>query len=499
MFRIPILATGFCLLHIFEIRGTVLSGGHIIMRIMEGLLRVRERASLRILLCLALLLVLSSIFLGLAPRRQKNVLFPKEFLWGSATAAQQVEGGNTNNDWYEWEQLGKTRDKAGLADDEYNRYDEDFEIAKNLNQNAFRLSVEWSRIEPSEGVFSQQEILHYRDVLIAAHNRGLKTFVTLHHFSNPLWAYHQGSWLNPKMPQWFGGFAAYAVANLGDLVDYWITLNEPTVHILTGYVAGVTPPGRKDLKTAMNALANLLKGHAAAYHVIHALYPKAPVGIAHHMRVFHPARWWNIGDQLVASFIDDFWNTHILRSIQTGYIKFNIPFVLNYQEDWPELEGTLDFIGVNYYTRELVKLDLSKPEKFEFVPNEKAPGGHTDLNWEIYPEGFYTSIRRAASFGWPVYITENGIADAQDKKRTKFICDHLREMSFAMEDGADVRGYLHWSLIDNWEWVDGYMPKFGLVEVDFATQKRTVRPSAKVLAQIISSRSLSACGDALKN
>ena len=436
-------------------------------------------------------LVLNLTILGAAPRRGHDFKFPTEFLWGAATAAHQVEGNNINNDWYEWEQQGRSAEPSGIAADFYHRYEGDFDLAKSLAHNAFRMSIEWSRIEPENGKFSNTELLHYRDVLTAARARGLKTFVTLHHFTNPLWASRQGGWSNSEMPLWFGDYVNFIVPNLSDLVDFWITINEPNVSILTSYVVGLTPPGIQDMKKAAIALSNYLKAHARAYHAIHGFSPDAKVGFAHHMRIFTPERWWHPGDILVAHFVENFWNHQILRAMKSGHIRLSIPFVINYDEHWPELAGTLDFLGVNYYTRDYMKLDLSVKEKFVVVPHTDVP--LNDLGWELYPKGLYRSLLLAGSYGVPIYITENGLADASDSQRKNFLCTHLRQLSYAMEDGVDVRGYLHWALIDNFEWVSGYKPRFGLIAIDYKTQERHIRSSARVYQDVISSGKLTAC------
>lgn len=448
-----------------------------------------RNAQLRFLL---LFLLLSGVlFLGIGGKRAQRLTFPEDFLWGSATAAHQVEGGNDNNDWHEWEQQGRIREPSGIAVDHWNRFEGDFDLAKELGHNAYRMSIEWSRVEREKGVFSWEVIQHYRKMLQAARDRGLKTFVTLHHFTNPIWAAKQGSWSNPEMYKWFGDFAAYVVPNVGDLVDYWVTVNEPNVTSLLGYAVGITPPGMQDQAKLGAVLANFMKAHAKAYHLIKAFYPKAPVGFAHHMRIFSPYRSWHPGDIFIAKVIDNFWNKQILSAMKTGVIKFSIPFLLDYNEEWPELAGTLDYVGVNYYTRDFLKLDLSSPQKFVLVPSDDVE--HSDLGWEIYPKGLYDSINVAASYGYPVYITENGIADAKDAKRKSYICDHLREVAQAIEDGIDVRGYLHWSLMDNFEWVDGFKPRFGLIEIDYSTQERIIRPSARALADIIRTRGFDGC------
>lgn len=447
----------------------------------------RVRASL---LVLWLLLLLFST-MGMAPRQVKSLGFPKDFLWGGATSSHQVEGGNTNNDWYEWELKGLTKDLSGAAADHYNRYEEDFDLAKSLQHNSYRMSLEWSRIEPRQGEFNEAEVAHYRRYLEAARKRGLKTMVTLHHFTTPIWASRQGGFENPNMPAWFAQYTAFIVPKIGDLVDYWLTVNEPNVTALTGYVVGLTPPGIQDTSKAAVVLAGFLKSHAKAYQIIHTFYPQAQVSFAHHMRVFDPARWWHPGDRLLAGWVSNYWNNQLLESIKRGHIHLSIPFVISYDEPWPELEGTLDYVGINYYTRDMIKLALDKPEKFELLVKEGS--ARNDMDWEIYPKGLYRSIMTAASFGWPVIITENGLADSSDKQRKKFLCDHLQAMHDAIDDGADVRGYIHWALIDNWEWIFGFAPRFGLIEVDYKTQKRTVRPAADLFTEVIKHNSLAAC------
>ena len=407
------------------------------------------------------------------------------FLIGAATAAHQVEGGNTSNDWYLWEKAGKTKELAGLAVDHYHRYEEDFDLAKSLGHNAHRLSIEWSRVEPSPGVFNEEEFAHYRKVLLALKKRDLKVVLTLHHFTDPIWFLNKGAWLNEDAPLRFKEFTEEVVKHLGDLVDFYITFNEPNIKILGGYASGATPPGLKDFKKAGNAFANLLKAHANAYHAIHQNNPKAMVSIAHHMRVFTPARKFNPIDVALAHFFDQFWNEQLLDSMITGTIHLKVPFILNYHEEVPSLKNTLDFIGVNYYTRDLIRFDFQSEQKFKIIPPVEKFSSEkiTDNGWEIYPEGFDQVIMQANQYHLPIMITENGIADANDTKREKFIRDHFIQMKKAINKGANVIGYLHWSLMDNFEWLDGFNPKFGLMEINYKTLERKIRPSAKILNQ----------------
>lgn len=422
--------------------------------------------------------------------------FPTGFLWGVAVSSHQVEGGNDNNDWHRWE--GECRvancERAGSAADHWNRYEEDYALARSLGANTFRTSLEWSRIEPRAGEFSAEAIAHYRRMLQAARSQGLKVMLTLHHFTLPLWLVDRGlgGWADPQIPQLFENYANHVVAELGDLVDYWITVNEPNVNMLLGHVAAISPPGLRDHTQAAPVLANFMKAHARAYHAIHARHPGAQVSISHHVRVFDPASRWNPLDRATASILGDFWNHQILRSIQTGRIDFSIPFVTSYAEDVPGLRGSLDYLGINYYSRDRVRFSMGAPQKFEIVP--PPPGDNvTDVGWEIYPQGLERLIAELNPYGWPIIITENGLADADDSKRARFICSHLAALRRAMDAGADVRGYVHWSLMDNFEWSLGFAPRFGLAAVDYATQARTPRPSSAHFRQVAETGRIDGC------
>jgi beta-glucosidase len=275
---------------------------------------------------------------------------------------------------------------------------------------------------------------------------------------------------------------------LGAGVRDWTTFNEPMVHLLGGYGTGQTPPGKTDIKQIVTPLRNLLKAHAAAYHAIHALADavRRPVrvGIVHHLRVFDADSSLNPLDQLAASTIDQAFNWTIPDAADTGHFKVGIPFVLNVDENIPDLAGTQDYMGVNYYTRDMVAFTMKGPLGVDLRVNDGSP--RNDLGWEIYPEGFYRTLKTVASRypGKPVVVTENGIADAQDRQRRKFLEDHYSAMQRAISDGVPVEGYCHWSLMDNFEWVEGFTPRFGLYEVDYATQKRTLRDSGKYFSQV---------------
>lgn len=414
----------------------------------------------------------------------KTIRFPEGFLWGAATAAHQVEGGNRNNDWWEWEHRGgKIADgtTSEAACDQYNRYEEDFDLAKQLGHNSHRLSLEWSRIEPEEDTFSWKEIGHYRRVLEALREREIEPIVTLHHFTNPLWLARDGGWENAKVVEYFTRYAKVVAGELGEVVRFWNTINEPTVYAYESYVEGKWPPGSTSLRSASNVTINMLRAHALAYHIIHETSPgpACEVGIAKHMRVFDPLRSYHPGDRALAWFSDFIFNWWFFDAIETGRLAWPIGIGQKVQL----LAGTQDFIGLNYYTRDMTRFNLLKPHML-FIENVVRPGGVVnDLGWEIYPEGLHRLLMRLKKYNKPIYITENGIPAVDDSKRLAYLRDHLAQIHKAISDGADIRGYLHWSLLDNFEWAEGLTPRFGLIAMDYETQKRTPRPSAKAYAR----------------
>jgi len=390
--------------------------------------------------------------------------FPKNFYWGSATSSHQVEG-NNHNDWSEWEKKNAKRlaesaknkawpdyilDKypnplqeenyiSGRACDHYNRFREDFDIAKQLGHNAYRFSIEWSRIEPEEGKFDEKEIEHYRQVISALKERGMEPFVTLWHWTIPLWFRDKGGWLNKNAPKYFERYSNKISRSLQN-VRFWITLNEPEIFSSNSYLKGVWPPQKKNLILYLRIIKNLVKAHQKSYKIIKETNKDAQIGIAKNNIYFEG--WPFI-------FIDWFWNKYFLNRIR------------KYQ----------DFIGLNYYFH----------RRFGGNENKEI----TDMGWEIYPEGIYHVLKDLKKYNKPIYITENGLADTKDEKREKFIKEHLKWVHRAIGEGVDVGGYFYWSLLDNFEWDKGFWPRFGLVKVDYKTFERKIRPSAWEYKKII--------------
>ena len=415
--------------------------------------------------------------------------FPEKFLWGAATSSHQVEGNNFFNDWWKWEQEGKTQ-SSGAACDHYHRFREDFLLAKELKHNAHRLSLEWSRLEKEENVWDESEWDHYKTVLDELSKLRITPIVTLNHFTVPLWLAKKGSWLNEECVNIFVRFAQKTIKELGSKVQYWITLNEPNILAFLAYYYGEWPPYHKNFGEALTVMKHMIKSHAKSYHLMHEYARKnsdiicPKIGMAKAVTAFHPCRAFSVSDQTSVLCRKWLHNHGAVSSLINGRIL--IPGI---KPEKLYAKKTLDFIGLNYYFRQFIRRDklFSKHFLGEVCSLDHHPdaGKITDMGWEIYPKGLYELIRSFSRYKLPLMITENGIATEDDSLRQTFIKQHLDQLSRAMEEGSPVIGYLHWSLLDNFEWAEGYTKRFGLVHVDHKTQKRTVKPSARYYASII--------------
>ncbi len=420
---------------------------------------------------------------------QATYHFPRGFLWGTATAAHQVEGNNTNNQWWKWEQEGHTNGQSGLACDWWGgRWREDFDRAAEGGQNAHRLSVEWSRIQPTPDRWDEDALDRYRMMLRGLKERGLTPMVTLHHFSDPLWLYEKCAWEVEESVLWFEKYVRKTVEALKDYCSLWCTINEPNIYALSGYVTGDFPACNKGLPNAVKVMANMLRGHAAAYRAIHALQPEARVGYAWHYRP-QVARSWSPLDHLMRKIRYDAINMAFPSGISTGVMKtpiakFNIP----------EARGTQDYFGLNYYSVDTVWFDLRK--KDELFSNSGYPAD-ADMSPTHFianiPSGLFDSLQWVADTypNLPILITENGVEDAGDQMRPRYIAQHIRQMWRAVNFNWPIKGYFHWSLVDNFEWERGWTQRFGLWALDVETQKRTKRPSADLYAEICQENGLS--------
>lgn len=410
--------------------------------------------------------------------------FPRGFLWGTATAAHQVEGSNSNNNWAAWEQQpGKIihGERAGLACDWWHgRWKEDFDRAAETNQNAHRLSIEWSRIQPEPDRWDEDALEHYRQMLRGLRDRNMTALITLHHFTDPLWITESGGWENPETPARFETFVRKSVTALKEFCNLWVTINEPNVYAVSGYLQGQFPPGKREIGTAVKVMLNLSRGHARAYYAIHEIQPDARVGLAINYRSFQPAHPWQPMDHLMVNLQRDFFNNFFPNLAENGKTHILVP-----QYSVPEAAGTQDFIGVNYYTRDQVAFDLLKPEN-AFFQSSFLPDAEISPNGFIanVPEGMFEALRWANSYQKPILITENGVEDAQDGMRRHYLLQHLKEVWRGVNFNWPIQGYFHWSLVDNFEWERGWTQRFGLWELDPATQVRRKRPSVDLYAEI---------------
>ena len=413
--------------------------------------------------------------------------FPENFLWGVATAAHQNEGNNTNNDFWAWEQAGHTHDGtiSGLATDWWDagrrRAEADFARAAEMGLNTLRLSLEWSRIEPEENRWDDAAIDRYRQLLTELRRLNITPMVTLHHFTNPLWLAARGGWLADDVVSRFERYAAHVVAALGDLVDLWCTINEPLVYAYLSHLVGDWSPGKHSFPQTFKIAARMALAHRAAEHAIHARQPQAQVGLVKHQPIFDPLRD-NRADKLVSGWQETLFNRRMFEAVYENRLRFPLNLFAR------EISvGRDDFIGINYYGRQTVKFSLGAP--FTLFGKLVAPPGAEmwDAPWadrEIYPHGVYRVCRQAAKYKKPIFITENGFADAADTRRPRFLLTHLAALHRAIQSGADVRGYYYWTFVDNYEWVEGWSTRFGLVALNPETQERTPRRSAELYGEI---------------
>ncbi len=415
---------------------------------------------------------------------QERYEFPKEFLWGTATSSHQVEGNNTNNNWYIWEGTpGKVEGdaKAGLACDWWNgRWREDLQNAVADGQNAHRLSIEWSRVEPRPSEWDEAALEHYREMIRGIIALGLKPMITLHHFTDPIWIYEKGGWENDETPDLFARYCEKTVNALHDLTDLWVTINEPCVYTFGGYMTGDFPPGKQDTFTAFHVLRNMVRGHAQAYHIIHRIQPTAMVGIAKNFRTLTPARKWFLPDRWIRNFSSQSFNDSFVNALTNGKFKFAL-----WKETIPEAANTQDYVGINYYTRDLVKFKLFDVKNVfqERFFDPKSPVSETGFIANE-PEGLYEALQWARKYKLPIYITENGVEDSKDSLRPLYLVSHLFQVWKAIQDGMDIRGYFHWSQVDNFEWERAWTQRFGLWELDVETQERIRRPSVDLYKEI---------------
>lgn len=425
-----------------------------------------------------------------------SLVFPTGFLWGTATAAFQVEGGSAPNNWTAWEASGPGHvyqdQPSGLACDWWGgRYVEDFDRAAAMHNNAHRFSIEWSRIEPERGKFDGAAIDHYAAMIDALRQRGMEPLITLHHFTNPLWVEQMGGWTNEETVRRFARFVRLVVDELGDGIRMWCTINEPMVYATQGYLLGRFPPGKHSLGQTFHVAENMLRGHAAAYAAIKKAQPGAQIGFAQHA-ISLKTHFPKTVNKRALTLIHDVFNRSFVRALTTGVLQFPL-----HKIGVPEARNTLDWIGLNYYYRFLVRFNLLHPRQLFVQQTRPRDGirGPDDSVGEIWPEGLFEHIKWLVTMtGKPLYVTENGVPDADDSLRPLHLVRSLINLWQAVNFNYPVKGYFYWTLVDNFEWAEGYDPRFrfGLYGCDPITQERTRRASAELYGEICAANGLSA-------
>ncbi len=401
----------------------------------------------------------------------------KDMLLGVASAATQIEGGDKNNNWYDWYKKGhiKNNDDPSLSTEHYRLWKEDTLLMAEMGIECCRFGIEWSRIEPEAGKFDEAAIAHYRAEIEEMLSHGIKPLLTLHHFSNPMWFEALGAFEKPENDAYFLEYVEKAVRSLGDLISEYITINEPNVYIIFGYVDGSWPPGKKDLGLARRVMSCFAACHIKAYALIHSIrgemgYKDTKVSFANHLRVFAPEDPRNPWHRFCAGFTELCFQDALTKCMCTGRRVFPV------MRDEAIVPGEYcDFIAINYYTRSTVRSIGDGTKKGVCV---------NDLGWEIYPEGIVQCARKAYEIlPRPIYISENGTCDNHDRFRARYIYEHLRALC---ESELPVERYYHWCFCDNFEWTDGFSARFGIVHTNYETQERSIKESGRFYSRIIS-------------
>ncbi len=409
-------------------------------------------------------------------KKQMKFNLKKGLLLGSATAATQIEGGDENNNWARFAAEGKIKDGSTpvTAADHYNRFREDIDLMAEMGLSIYRFGIEWSRIEPRQGEYSSEVIAHYREEIEYMISKGIKPLLTIHHFTNPLWFEDMGAFENRNSPEIFLSFVKKVVASFGDIVSEYITINEPNVYATNSLLWGYWPPEKKSAGALMKAFSNMTAAHVLSYRYIHEKrremgYDDTKVSFANHLRVFAPANPKNPFHRMASSLSEYLFQDSITDAMMTGRCRFPVFFRKGLKKG-----KYYDFIGINYYSRSTVS-GLADGVREDCYKN--------DLGWEIYHEGMIDlSNKLGKKYGCEVYITENGTCDNTDSFRSRFIYDQLKLIS---ETENPITRYYHWSFMDNFEWREGESERFGLVHIDYKTQKRTVKESGKLYSAII--------------
>jgi beta-glucosidase len=414
----------------------------------------------------------------------------RKFLWGTATSAFQIEGG-IENDFTQWEAQGKfQRDhkdpRVGMATDHWNRWEEDFRLLRELRVNSYRFSIEWARVEPEPGRYDQKAIDQYSRMIDRLLEYDIVPMLTLHHFTQPTWFHARSPWHSNRSVESFVRYVDRITPCLLDRVPLVVTINEPLVWLLAAYADAKFPPGHKNWQFLMIGLHNMLLAHRETYDLVKSQFPACRLGIAHNFISFKRAPHGSFLDRDVKRVIHRFYNHMIPKSFRDNRLKFSFPLLFDFDEPVP-LDDRIDFWGVNYYYRLHVKFRFRLHQPFELLSIARSSGeGKSDLGWEIYPNGLRKVCRWLRPMNKPIIITENGIACDDDTKRVRFIESHLAAVAQIRKENPNLAGYYYWSLLDNYEWLEGHAARFGLVDVDHGRNlARTIKPSGRYYSQRI--------------
>lgn len=396
-----------------------------------------------------------------------EIRFSKGFRLGVASAATQIDGDCKNSNWYDWHLKGHIKDGSNpdIATRHRDRILEDVELMAGLQINDYRLGLEWARLEPESGKFSDEEFSKVREELELLIKKGIRPLLTLHHFSNPLWFEKQGAFLNKRGVDCYLRFLKECVVRLGDLVNEYITINEPNVYAVNGYFSGEWPPGKRSVFKMLTVTRNMGICHRKGYLAIHKLrremgFGDTRVGFAHHMRPFEPKNPKNLWHRLCTPIVQYLFEGYISKTYTIGTWRYHGVYA--------------DFHAINYYSRTAVS--GLRDDRFDNVPKN-------DLGWEIYPEGLIECADKLHKIiKLPIYVTENGTCDNNDSFRARFIMEHL---SVIAKSSLPFERYYHWCFVDNFEWLEGMSAKFGLVHLNNQTLERTVKNSGWFYREMI--------------
>ena len=414
-----------------------------------------------------------------------NVYLKENFLLGVASAATQIEGGEWNHTWNDWYHKGKILDGSNpaRANQHYEKYLEDIKLMQEMKIQTYRFGVEWARIQPNENEFVEEVIAHYRSSIQELNTAGIKPLLTLHHFTNPLWFEEKGGFTKEENIKFFLNFVKRMVLELGDLVEEYVTINEVNIYATQGFYSGNWPPAMKSPQMTLKVMSVMATAHIQAYQLIHEIrqqqqfqnWERTKVGYANHLRVFKPKNKWNPKHQICKMISERFFQGALSKAMSLGQFTFPLKNICNL----PQGEYS-DFIGINYYSKTTVT-GLSDGVASQVPVN--------DLGWEIYPEGIVECARdQYKLLKRPIYITENGTCDNDDRFRIRFIYEHLKAMT---DSDLPFERYYHWCFTDNFEWLEGESARFGLVHVNYETQERTVKMSGRFFTKMIEAKGVS--------